>query len=99
MGKTGKHGHAKAVVTAVDIFTGKKYEDSWPTAQNIEAPIVDRKEYELVSISEDKTYSLRRQDFKNKEELLVIRVLKESEEEEEVISTYRLGNLLGKRKT
>ena len=30
--KTGKHGHAKAAITGIDIFTGKKYEDSKPTS-------------------------------------------------------------------
>jgi translation elongation factor P/translation initiation factor 5A len=25
--KTGKHGHAKANITALDVFTGKKYEE------------------------------------------------------------------------
>ena len=25
--KNGKHGHAKAVITAVDIFNGQKFED------------------------------------------------------------------------
>ena len=28
--KTGKHGHAKASITGIDIFNGKKYEDSLP---------------------------------------------------------------------
>jgi hypothetical protein len=32
--KTGKHGHAKCNFTAVDIFTGKKYEDMMPSSHN-----------------------------------------------------------------
>lgn len=39
--KTGKHGHAKASFTCVDIFTGKKYEDSCPTSHNIMCPKVN----------------------------------------------------------
>jgi hypothetical protein len=38
-GKTGKHGHAKATITALDIFTGRKYEDAMPTSRNVKAPI------------------------------------------------------------
>ena len=30
--KTGKHGAAKAMYVGVDIFTGRKYEDSKPTS-------------------------------------------------------------------
>lgn len=37
--KTGKHGHAKANITALDIFTGKKLEDVAPTSHNLSAPI------------------------------------------------------------
>ena len=48
--KTGKHGHAKASITAIDIFTGKKLEESAPTSHNVECPNVVRNEYELVSI-------------------------------------------------
>lgn len=48
--KTGKHGHAKASITAIDIFTGKKLELSTPTSHNVDCPNVVRNEYELVSI-------------------------------------------------
>merc|ERR1712107_506131 len=44
--KTGKHGHAKAHIVALDIFTGKKYEDLCPTSHNVEVPFVKRTEYQ-----------------------------------------------------
>merc|ERR1712036_139666 len=51
--KTGKHGHAKAHIVALDIFTGKKYEDLCPTSHNVEVPFVKRSEYQLLSADED----------------------------------------------
>ncbi len=36
--KTGKHGHAKANITALDIFTGKKLTEVKPTSANLYAP-------------------------------------------------------------
>lgn len=51
--KTGKHGHAKANITGVDIFTSRKYEDISPTSHNMLQPIVTRKDYQLVDIDED----------------------------------------------
>ena len=51
--KTGKHGHAKANITGLDIFTSKKYEDSCPTSHSIDAPFVKRVEYSLLNITED----------------------------------------------
>lgn len=51
--KTGKHGHAKANIVGVDIFTGKKYEDISPTSHNMMSPIVTRKDFQLVDIDDE----------------------------------------------
>lgn len=56
--KTGKHGHAKCNFTAIDIFTGKKYEDIIPSTHTAHVPVVTRKEYSLVDISADGFCSL-----------------------------------------
>merc|ERR1719299_65788 len=47
--KTGKHGHAKAHIVALDIFTSKKYEDLCPTSHNLEVPFVKRTEYQVLN--------------------------------------------------
>ncbi|CAJ1407468.1 unnamed protein product [Effrenium voratum] len=47
--KTGKHGHAKAHIVAIDIFTGKKMEDLCPCSHNLDVPFVKRTEYQVLS--------------------------------------------------
>jgi len=60
--KTGKHGHAKVHLTAIDIFTGKKMEDLCPSTHNMDVPTVGRTEYSVVDIEGDGFMSLMTSD-------------------------------------
>merc|ERR1711957_614668 len=51
--KTGKHGHAKAHIVALDIFTNKKYEDLCPAGHNLDVPFVKRTEYQVLTADPD----------------------------------------------
>jgi len=56
--KTGKHGHAKAHIVALDIFTGKKMEELCPCSHNLAVPFVTRTEYTVMDIAGDGQLSL-----------------------------------------
>ena len=50
--KTGKHGHAKANIVGLDVFTGKKYNEISPTSHNMTAPAMFRSEWQLTDIEQ-----------------------------------------------
>merc|ERR1711872_766787 len=67
--KTGKHGHAKVHMVALDIFDGKKYEDICPSTHNMNVPIVARKTYNLIHIDDDDYLQLMDEEGNTKEDL------------------------------
>ena len=69
--KTGKHGAAKAMVTGIDIFTSNKYECTFSTSDNVDAPLVVRKEYTLVNIDDEGYMSLMDESGNMKEDIKI----------------------------
>ena len=67
--KTGKHGHAKANITAIDIFTGKKYEEVSPSSHSLPSPFVKTTAYTLVDINEEGFVSLMDDESETRDDL------------------------------
>ena len=49
--RPGKHGHAKVNLTAVGILDGKKRQIVMPGHDRVEAPIIEKKSAQILSIS------------------------------------------------
>merc|ERR1711988_1997058 len=82
--KTGKHGHAKAHIVAIDIFTGKKLEDLCPTSHNLDVPFVKKTEYQVLTADEDTgEVSLLQEDGSTKDDLNLPTVVKIGEPTDE----------------
>jgi len=53
--KTGKHGHMKCNITGIDVLTAKKYNDVVPGHANMTEFKLEKNEYQVIDIAEDKT--------------------------------------------
>jgi translation initiation factor 5A len=51
--KPGKHGHAKVRVIAAGLLDGRKREVVMPGHDNIDVPIIEKKNAQILSISEN----------------------------------------------
>jgi translation initiation factor 5A len=67
--KTGKHGHAKANITGIDIFTGKKVMDISPTSHTMYQPVVDTNDWTVTDIDDEGFVTLMDDDGNQKEDL------------------------------
>ncbi len=52
--RPGKHGHAKVNLTAVGLLDGKKRNVVMPGHDKVEAPIVEKKSAQILSVSGNK---------------------------------------------
>jgi translation initiation factor 5A len=49
--KPGKHGSAKARVAAIGVFDGSKHSLVSPVSSNVEVPLIDKRNGQIISIS------------------------------------------------
>merc|ERR1712060_990831 len=69
--KPGKHGSAKAMITAKDIFTDKQYEETFGAGDMIPAPIVEKTEMTAMSYDEENMLCILTQNGDLKEDLRI----------------------------
>ncbi|MFH1637928.1 MAG: translation initiation factor IF-5A [Candidatus Woesearchaeota archaeon] len=48
--RTGKHGHAKCRIEAVNLFDGNKVIKAMPAHDNVDTPIIDKKNAQVLSV-------------------------------------------------
>ena len=91
--KTGKHGHAKANITGIDIFNGRKYQDVCPVSHSKEAPTIKREEWIAMSVDDDGYIALVDKNGKMRQDL---QLPKDSEDDIEVSKRITDGIEAGK---
>ena len=91
--KVGKHGSAKAHITGIDIFKGKKYEDTLPVSHNVQVPNIKRSIYTLIDIDNEGYLTLMNKQGTNRQDLKLPDDTEEDQKISERIKTaHRDGN-------
>ncbi|HZD35604.1 MAG TPA: translation initiation factor IF-5A, partial [Nitrososphaeraceae archaeon] len=49
--KPGKHGSAKARISAIGVFDGSKHSMVSPVSANVDVPIIDKRSGQVISIT------------------------------------------------
>ena len=92
--KTGKHGHAKANITGVDIFNGRKYQDVCPVSHSKDSPNITRTEWTVMSVDDDGYVSMIDKNGNMRQDLKL-----PSEIEDDQVTSDRIKNGLADGKT
>jgi translation initiation factor 5A len=80
--KPGKHGSAKARVSAISVFDGSKHTLVSPVSASVEVPLIDKRNGQVVSITGNALQIM---------DLGTFEVFETSSVEEEIFSTIRQG--------
>jgi translation initiation factor 5A len=90
--KPGKHGGAKARLTAVGIFDNQKRVIVKPAATKVDVPIIEKKNAQVIAIIGDNAQLMDLTDY-SMSEVLIPEDLKPLQEGEEVI-TWKYGSFV-----
>ncbi|PNW86833.1 hypothetical protein CHLRE_02g097400v5 [Chlamydomonas reinhardtii] len=86
--KTGKHGHAKCNFVAIDIFTGKKYEEMTPSSHNVDVPNISRKEYTVIDITDEGIVSMMDESGNTRDDMFLPTGTDESDKLAEIMKEH-----------
>ncbi len=65
--KTGKHGHAKCRIEAVNVLTGKKKVLIVPGHEKFEIPMIDKRKAQVLSIIDNSANLMDEESYENLE--------------------------------
>jgi len=89
--KPGKHGSAKIKVVGLDIFSGKKYDHIFQSAQQICMPVVKKTDYHLLYLLGDNFIKIQAADGTSREDL---KLLEDDEMTSQIEEAYFEGKSL-----